>query len=77
MNPVTKRIWELACFGYGRWKKIIRKVGLREMIPDQRYAWLLYSSADDADLVDAVVLDVSRAQAKAIDLQVRAHVDRH
>ena len=76
MNPVTKRIWELACFGYGRWKKIIRNVGLREMIPDRRYAWLLYASADDADLVDAVILDVSHAQAQAIDSQVRAHVRR-
>jgi len=76
MNPVRKRIWELARFELGPRKKFIKRVCRREIIVNRRYAWRLYSDINDSDPVETVILDVSLAEALAIDRDVGAEVDR-
>src|SRR6266496_1371371 len=74
MNAIKKRIWELARFELGRRKKFIRKVCRKEIIPNKRYAWLLYSGETDGDPVDTMVLDVDSAEALAIDQDLGVEV---
>src|SRR5437773_12520008 len=76
VNSIKKRIWELARFELGLRKKYIRKVGRKEIIPNKRYAWLLYSGEDASELVDTVVLDVNSAEALAIDRDLGVEVDQ-
>src|SRR5206468_1236460 len=61
-------------FELGRGKKFIGKVCRKEIIPDKRYAWLLYSAETDSDPEDTVVLDVSLAEAIAIDKDLGVEV---
>ena len=76
VNAIKKRIWELARFELGRRKKFIRKVCRKEIIPNKRYAWLLYAEETDTDPVDTVVLDVNPAEALAIDRDLGVAVDQ-
>ena len=66
VNPIKKRIWELARFELGRRKQFIRKVCRKEIIPNKRYAWLLYAAENASEPVDTVVLDVDPAEALAM-----------
>src|SRR6266516_6922915 len=43
MNPVQRRIGELACLELGPRKRAIRSVSRKEVIPDRRYSWRLYA----------------------------------
>jgi len=74
VNAIKKRIWELARFELGRRKKYVRKVCRKEVIPNKRYAWMLYSGETDTDPVDTVVLDVDSAEALAIDQDLGVEV---
>jgi hypothetical protein len=67
MNPVKRRIRELARFDLGRHKKFIRKVRRKVISPNRRYAWQLYCHDNDAEPVDTIVLDVNHAEATLID----------
>jgi len=67
MNPVKRRISELARFDLGRKKKIIRKVRRKVISPNRRYAWQLYCHDNDTEPVDTIVLDVDHAEATLID----------
>src|SRR5881397_339109 len=58
VNPVKRRILDLARIELGPRRKFIRKVCRKEIIPNQRYSWLLYSAETDTDPVETVVLDV-------------------
>jgi len=76
VNAIKKRIWELARFELGRRKKFIRKVCRKEIVPNKRYSWLLYSGETDTEPVDTIVLDVNPAEALAIDQDLGVEVDR-
>jgi DNA-binding NarL/FixJ family response regulator len=76
VNAIKKRIWELARFELGRQKKFIRKVCRKEIIPNKRYSWLLYSGENASEPVDTVVLDVNPAEALAIDRDLGVEVDQ-
>ena len=67
MNPVKRRICELARFDLGRKKQFIRKVRRKVISPNRRYAWQLYCHDNDTEPVDTIVLDVSHAEATLID----------
>ena len=67
VNPVKRRILDLARFELGPRRKFIRKVCRKEIIPNQRYSWLLYSAETDTDPVETVVLDVDHAEALVVD----------
>ncbi len=67
MNPVERRIFELASFQLGHHKKYVRAVRRKVLIPDRRYSWMMFEHASDTDPVDAVVMDVNLAQAIEID----------
>jgi len=67
VNPVKKRISELARVELGSRRKFIGKVCRKEIIPDKRYSWMLYSTENDTDPIDTVVLDVTPAEAFIID----------
>ena len=67
MNPVERRIFELASFQLGQHKKYVRAVRRKVLIPDRRYSWMMFEHASDTDPVDAVVMDVNLAQAIEID----------
>src|SRR6266480_624052 len=75
-NPVNRRIRELARFEHGPRKKVIRKVCRKEIIPNKRYSWLLYSTESDADPVETVVLDVDEAEALRIDRDLGVEVQQ-
>ena len=55
----------------------IRKVRRKEIIPNKRYAWLLYSGEKDNDPVDTVVLDVNTVEALAIDRDLGVAVEQN
>ena len=74
VNPVNKRMLELARFELGPRKKVIRKVCRKEIIPNKRYSWLLYST--DTDPVETVVLDVDDAEALRIDRDLGMEVQQ-
>jgi len=67
VNPIRRRISELARPELGARRKFVRKVCRKEIIPDKRYSWLLYSKESDTDPIDSVVLDVTPGEAVAID----------
>ena len=67
MNPVERRIFELASFQLGHHKKYVRAVRRKVLIPDRRYSWMMFEHASDTDPVDAVVMDVNLAEALEID----------
>jgi DNA-binding NarL/FixJ family response regulator len=75
-NPVKKRILELARLELGARKRVIRKVCRKEVIPNKRYSWLLYSSEADADPMETVVLDVDAAEALVIDQELGVAVQQ-
>jgi len=70
MNPVERRILELASFYLGHKKKYIRAVRRKVVIPNRRYSWMLFEHPADTAPVDTVVLDVNLAQALEIDRRV-------
>ena len=70
MNAVETRIWELGSFELGAEKKFVRVVRRKEIIDGKRYAWLLFVDEKDTEPLDMIVLDVSREEARAIDLVV-------
>ncbi len=67
MNPVERRIFELASFQLGHKKKYIRTVRRKVAVPNRRYSWMMFEHLADTEPVDAVVLDVNLAQALEID----------
>ena len=74
VNPVKRRILELARFELGRRKKVIRKVCRKEVIPNKRYSWLLYATETDTDPIENVVLDVDDPEALRIDRDLGVEV---
>ena len=70
MNPVERRIFELASFQLGHKKKYIRAVRRKAVIPNRRYSWMMFEHPADTDPVEVVVLDVDLDQA----LQDRSNV---
>ena len=74
VNPVKRRILDLARIELGPRRKFIRKVCRKEIIPNQRYSWLLYSTETDSDPVETVVLDVDLAEAIVIDRELGVEV---
>ena len=74
MNPVEKRIRELASFELGQAKRIIHKARRQEIIPGKQYAWLLFEKEQDTKPVETVLLDVSLPEATAIDREVIAEI---
>jgi len=67
VNPVERRILELASFQLGQKKKYVRAVRRKVVIPNRRHSWMLFEHPADTEPVDAVVLDVNLAQALEID----------
>ena len=67
MNPVERRILELASFQLGHKKKYIRAVRRKVVVPNRRYSWMLFEHPADTEPVETVVLDVNLAQALEID----------
>src|SRR6185436_1332617 len=67
VNPVERRILEMASFQLGNKKKYIRALCRKAVIPNRRYSWMLFEHPADTDPVDVVVLDVNLAQAIQID----------
>ena len=67
MNPVERRIFELASFQLGHKNKYIRAVRRKVVIPNRRYVWMMFEHPTDTAPVDTVVLDVNLAQAVEID----------
>ena len=70
MNPVERRILELASFQLGHQKKYIRAVRRKVVIPNKRYSWRLFADPADTEPVETVVLDVNLAEAVEIDRRV-------
>ena len=77
MNPVKRRICELARFDLGRQKKFIRKIRRKVISPNRRYAWQLFCDDNDTEPVDTIVLDVNNAEAtmidKTLDVQIQLY----
>jgi hypothetical protein len=67
VNPVERRILELASFQLGQKKKYIRAVCRKPVIPNRRYSWMMFEHPADTDPVEVVVLDVNLTQALQID----------
>ena len=44
------------------------------MIPNRRYAWMLFEHPTDTDPVDIIILDVDLDEAIKIDRRVRKHL---
>ena len=74
VNPVKRRILDLARIELGPRRKFIRKICRKEIIPNQRYSWLLYSAETDTDPVETVVLDVDLAEAIVVDRELGVEV---
>ena len=74
VNPVKRRILDLARIELGPRRKFIRTVCRKEIIPNRRYSWLLYSTETDTDAVETVVLDVDDAEALRIDRDLGVEV---
>jgi len=70
VNPVERRILELASFQLGHKKKYIRVVRRKVVVPNRRDSWMMFEHAADTEPVDAVVLDVNLDQAIQIDRSV-------
>ena len=67
MNPVERRIWELASFQLGHKKKFIRALCRKTVVPNQRYSWSMFEHPEDTDPVEVVVLDTNLAEAVHIE----------
>jgi len=67
MNPVERRIFELASFQTGHKKRLIREVRRKAVIPNRRYSWTLFEHPAATEPVDSVVMDVNLAEALEID----------
>jgi hypothetical protein len=67
VNPVERRILELASFQLGHKKKYIRALCRKVVIPNRRYSWMMFEHPADTDPVEVVVLDVNLDQALQID----------
>src|SRR5207249_1083971 len=50
VNPVERRILELASFQLGPRKKYIRAVRRKVVVPNQRYSWLLFEHPADTEI---------------------------
>jgi len=70
VNPIERRILELASFQLGQKKKYIRAVCRKAVIPNRRYSWMMFEHPADTEPVDTVVLDVNLEQALQIDRRV-------
>ena len=70
VNPVERRILELASFELGPRKKYVRAVRRKVVVPNQRYSWLLFEHPADTEHVESVILDVNLAEALKIDRSV-------
>lgn len=70
VNPVERRIQELASFRLGPRKRYIHAVRRRVVVPNYRYSWLLFEDAADREPVDTVVIDVDMNDAIDIDREV-------
>jgi len=70
VNPVEKRIQELASFQLGQRRRYVRAVRRKTVIPYRRYSWMLFEHPADTAPVDTVVLDVDLSQALQIDRRV-------
>ena len=70
MNPIERRILELASFQLGPKKKYIRAICRKSVIPNRRYSWMMFEHPADTEPVDTVVLDVNLDQALQIDRRV-------
>ena len=73
VNPVERRIQELANPQQGQRRCYILTVRRKVVIPNLRYSWLLFEHLTDAEHtepVDTVVLDVDQDEASKIDRQV-------
>jgi hypothetical protein len=70
MNPVERRIFELASFYLGHKNKYIRAVRRKVVVPNRRYSWMMFEHPADTAPVDTVVMDVNLAQALEIDRSV-------
>src|SRR5438093_12555801 len=70
VNPVERRILELASFQLGPRKKYVRAVRRKVVVANQRYSWLLFEHPADMEHVESVVLDVNLADALNIDRSV-------
>lgn len=67
MNPVEKRIFELASFQLGHKNHYIQAVRRKVVIANRRYSWMMFEHMADPEPVDTVVLDVNLTQALEID----------
>jgi len=76
VNPVEKRVLELASFQVGNKKKFIRAVRRKVVVQNRRYSWMLFENLTDTDPVDIVVLDVNLEQALEIDRKVAERFPR-
>jgi len=70
VNPVERRIQELAAPQRGQRKCYIQSVRQKVVVPNRRYSWHLFERLTDTVPVDTVVLDVNRDEACKIDRQV-------
>lgn len=70
MNPVEKRIQELASFNLGQRRRLIRSVRRKVVVPNRRYSWLLFEGLSDLEPIETVVLDVNQLEASDIDRSV-------
>ena len=70
MNPIEKRIFELASFQLGHKQNYIRAVRRKVVVPERRFSWMLFEHPADTEPVDTVVLDVDLEQALKIDRSV-------
>jgi hypothetical protein len=70
VNPVEKRILDMASFHFGNKKKFIRAVRRKVVVQNRRYSWMLFENRTDTDPVDTVILDLDLEQALEIDRQV-------
>jgi len=75
-NPVIRRMYDLASMHHGSDRVIIRHFTTRELIPNQRYEWLLFERDSDTAPVDTVSLDVSLVERLQIDDDVSIEIRR-
>jgi len=70
MNPVERRILELASPQLGKRQKIIREVRRKVVIQNRRYSWQLFEHPTDSQHLETVLLDVNLDEAIEIDRKV-------
>jgi hypothetical protein len=67
VNPVERRILELAGPEPGQGRKNITAVHRKVVIPNQRYSWHLFEFWADTQSLESIILDVSQDEAIEID----------